>query len=115
VLELNAVASISQLPAVKRDMQQVLTFVEFNAGNRYADFNPSLDKVAAYGIGALIAGKVIAKAGLLKVIIGFLLASKKLIIVGLVGLGAALKSLFSRRKKQDLAAGEAPMPPAATS
>lgn len=34
-------------------------------------FNPSLDKVAAVGIGALIAGKVWAKSGLLVVALIF--------------------------------------------
>ena len=37
----------------------------FNPGNRYEDFDSNIDEVAAYGIGALIAGKVAAKAGLL--------------------------------------------------
>ena len=31
----------------------------------YSEFNPDIDTVAAYGIGGLIAGKVLAKAGVL--------------------------------------------------
>ena len=38
--------------------------VEFDDGNRYSDFNPDIDTVAAYGIGGLIAGKLAAKAGI---------------------------------------------------
>jgi hypothetical protein len=80
------------------------SFVEFEPGNRYADFNPDVDEVAAYGIGALVAGKVAAKAGLFKGLIAVLLASKKLLILGLIGLGLCLVALFSRRKAAQAAA-----------
>src|SRR6266581_5803290 len=56
VLVLNAVAAMDQLESVKRDMAKVIGFVEFNGGHRYADFIPGTDKVAEYGIAALIAG-----------------------------------------------------------
>ncbi|HEX8830358.1 MAG TPA: DUF2167 domain-containing protein, partial [Longimicrobium sp.] len=65
VLSLNAVAPMSMLPGIERDMQGVLGFVDFNDGHRYADFTGG-DKVAAYGIGALVAGTVAAKAGFFK-------------------------------------------------
>ena len=61
VLVLNAVASMDQLGSVKRGMAKVIGFVEFNGGHRYADFIPGTDKVAEYGIAALIAGSLAAK------------------------------------------------------
>ena len=97
VLSLNAVSSTKQLQTVQADMQKVLAFVEFNEGHRYRDFVPGADKVATYGIGALIAGKLAAKAGLFKIILSALLAAKKFVVVGLVALGALLKKLFSRK------------------
>ena len=97
VLSLNAVASMEQLRTIEKDMQAVLSFVEFNDGNRYADYKPGVDKIAAYGIGALIAGKLVAKAGLFKLIIAALVAGKKFVVVGLVALGAFLKRLFTGR------------------
>lgn len=97
VLVLNAVAAMDQLPSVQKDMQQVLGFVEFNEGHRYADFNPRADKVAAYGLAALVVGKVAAKAGLFKLIVGFILAGKKFVIVGLLALAGLLKKLFGRK------------------
>jgi uncharacterized membrane-anchored protein len=93
VLSLNAVAGMSQLPAIERDMQGVLGFVDFNQGHRYADFSHG-DRVAAYGIGALVAGTVAAKAGFFKVLILGLLAAKKAIVAGVIALGAAAKRLF---------------------
>lgn len=100
VLELNAIATMGQLATVKAAMPGVLNAVEFNPGKRYSDFTPSVDKVAAYGIGALIAGKVAAKAGLFKVIIALLFASKKLLVAGGVGVFVLLKKLLSRKKEE---------------
>ncbi len=100
VLVLNAVASMDQLEPIEADMRNVLDLVEFNPGHRYADFVPGTDKVAAYGIGALIAGKVAAKAGFFKVILAGLLAMKKVVIVAVLGIGAAIRGFFQRRRAQ---------------
>ena len=103
VLVLSAVASMGQLTDVETGMQQVLGFVAFNEGHRYADFVPSTDKVAAYGIGALIAGKVAAKVGFFKLIVGILVASKKLVIFGLVAVGAFVQRFLRGRKAAESA------------
>lgn len=97
VLSLNAVAGMRQLDTVQSAMPQVLGFVEFNEGHRYADFKAGTDKVAAYGIGALIAGGVAAKAGLFKVLLAALLGAKKFVIIGVIALGAFLVNLFRRK------------------
>lgn len=97
VLVLNAVASMDRLESVKRDMTQVLGAVEFSEGHRYADFVPGTDKVAKYGIAALVAGGLAAKAGLFKVLLGALLALKKLIVVAVAGAAAYLRRLFRRK------------------
>ena len=101
VLVLNAVSSMDQLSGIETSMQEVLGFVDFNEGNRYADFTPGIDKIAAYGIGALIAGKVLAKVGIFKLLLGFILAAKKFAIVGLVALGALIRKLFGRKPRED--------------
>jgi len=101
VLSLNAIASMGQLQAIERDMREVLSFVEFNEGHRYGDYVAGVDKVAAYGIGALIAGTVAAKAGLFKLLLGALIAGKKFVIIALAALGAFLKKLFSGRRKKE--------------
>lgn len=77
-------------------MQEVLGFVEFNPGNRYTDFNSGTDKIAAYGIGGLIAGKVLAKVRFFKLILGFLVAAKKFLIFIIIAVGAFLKKLFNK-------------------
>ncbi len=101
VLSLNAVASTSQLQSIQEDMQSVMSFVEFNEGNRYSDFTPGVDKVAAFGIGALIAGKLAAKAGFFKLLLPALLAAKKFIVLGIIALGVLIRKLFGGKKKED--------------
>ncbi|MEM9453172.1 MAG: DUF2167 domain-containing protein [Myxococcota bacterium] len=103
VLELNAVAGMPQLPAIKPEMEKILSRVEFLTGNRYEDFDPDIDEVAAYGIGGLIAGKALAKAGFFAVLLKFLIAAKKFLLVGLVAIGVAIKGLFSRKKNDPTA------------
>jgi uncharacterized membrane-anchored protein len=100
VLSFNAVASMDQLAAIEKDMQEVLAFAEFNPGHRYADFSSSTDKVAAYGIGALIAGKVAAKVGLFKLALGFILAGKKFLLLGLLAVAGFVKKLFGGKSEQ---------------
>lgn len=100
VLSLNAVASTNQLQTVQNDMQTVMGFVEFNQGNRYGDFVSSTDKVAAFGIGALVAGKLAAKAGFFKLLIAALLAGKKFVVIALIAIGSFLARLFGRKKSE---------------
>lgn len=65
VLVLNFVANMSQLGEIEASRDEVLALANFSEGNKYSDFNPEYDKVAAYGIGGLIAGKALAKTGFL--------------------------------------------------
>ncbi len=97
VLVLNAVASMSELELVKQHIPEVLSIVQFNDGHRYDQFDSSVDKVAAYGIGGLIAGKVLAKVGVFAVLAKF----GKLIILGIGAAIAGLWKFITGRKKKD--------------
>ena len=106
VLELNAIANISQFQEIDKQTPQILGMIDFNEGNRYADFDPKVDKVAAYGLATLVAGGALAlaaKAGLLKVIIAGILAAKKLIIAGAVAVAALAKKMFGGKSKDPTA------------
>jgi uncharacterized membrane-anchored protein len=102
VLVLNAVAGMSQIGQIRSEMKNVTAFTEFTDGNRYADFNNKTDKVAEYGIAALIAGGAAAKLGLFAKLFAVLLAFKKLVLLGLAGAGAGIAKLFGRKKKVEL-------------
>ena len=100
VLELNAIASVDQLPQIDAQTPKILGMVDFKEGNRYADFDPKVDKVATYGLAALVAGGVLAgaaKLGLLKLIWVAILAAKKFVIIGILAVVAFFKKLFNRR------------------
>ena len=100
VLVLNVIADMDGLPVVERNLPEVLAMTEFSPGHRYHEFDPDLDEVAAYGIGALIAGKVAAKAGLFAKLGVLLVALKKFWIVLAIGAFAAVKGLMGRKKRE---------------
>jgi uncharacterized membrane-anchored protein len=96
VLVLNAIGEPEQLAEIKASIPGLLAGVSFTRGQQYLDFNPELDEVAAYSIGGLVAGKVLAKVGLFAVVLKFWK-------LGLLALGAAwagLKRFFGFGTKE---------------
>ncbi len=80
----------------KPEVDTVLANFDYVEGNRYGDFM-SGDKLAGFGLTALIAGgagAAAAKLGLFAVLGKFLAKAWKLIVIGVVALGAALKRIF---------------------
>jgi uncharacterized membrane-anchored protein len=97
VLVMNFIAPISRLSDVKAAVPDVLAMTSFEGGNRYQDFSPSVDRVAAVGLAGLIAGTAAVKPGLF--VLGLLLL-KKFFILLLAPL-YWLKSKLKRRKQSD--------------
>lgn len=95
VLNMNIVGGMEHLDMIRSDAPAVMAMTSFTDGNRYTDFRPGVDKVAAVGIGGLIAGKVLAKTGAFAVV---LLALKKFWFVLFLPL-IWLKRLFARRRQ----------------
>ena len=91
---------MSQLQTIEKDLREVLSSIEFNKGNRYGDYVAGVDKVVAYGVGALLVGKLAAKVGLFKLLLVFAAKSWKLLIIAALAIGAFVKKLFSRRRKK---------------
>lgn len=94
-ISMNLVTDLSTIESEKPIARKMLAALEFNEGNRYADFNASTDKVAEYGLAALVAGVAAKKLGLFAVIAAFFLKFAKIAIVAggalLVGIGKWLK------------------------
>jgi uncharacterized membrane-anchored protein len=101
VLSMNAVAGIGQLDQIRRGMRPLIDVAEFNEGYRYAEYNAKTDKLAEYGLGALIAGGVAAKLGLFGKLFALIIAFKKVLIAGAVALFGVITRVF---KKKDSAA-----------
>ena len=96
VLLFNAVAVPSQLPAIKASIPDLLANVSFIKGQQYQDYSADIDEVAAYSIGGLVAGKVLAKVGFFAIILKFW----KLGILALGGAWAAIKRFFGFGTKE---------------
>ncbi len=107
-VSLNLVSSPERIDANKSQVALLLAATTFDSGSRYEDFKASTDKVAEYGLAGLVIGGAgvaalkVAKVGIFaafwKPILAFVLAAKKLVIVGLAGIAAALRKWFTRSK-----------------
>ena len=103
-VSLNLITSVAEVEAHKPAAQELLAAVNFNDGKRYGDFNESTDKVAAYGLAALVGGLAAKKLGLLATL-GLLVAKfGKLLLVGVVALGAGAVKFLKGKKDEGTAA-----------
>lgn len=99
-VSMDLITTSSQVAHDRQAAKELLTVVNFNQGKRYSDFNSSTDKVAAYGLAALVGGLAAKKLGLLALALGFFAKFAKLILLGLAAAGGVFGKLFKRNKAQ---------------
>ncbi|MDQ0084758.1 MULTISPECIES: DUF2167 domain-containing protein [Variovorax] len=80
-LSLNLITNAKDLDKYKPDASKLLGAIQYDDGKKYADFNSSTDKVAAYGLAALVAGVAVKKLGLFAIALAFLAKFAKLAVV----------------------------------
>jgi uncharacterized membrane-anchored protein len=97
VLNMSAISTMNQLDSVNKNLSNVLSMVSFNKGNTYTDFDSKTDNIAAWTIGGLVAGKILAKAGFFALI----LKNIKLVLLGIVAFGGAVWRFITGRKKKE--------------
>lgn len=97
VLSLNAISGINQLDLIKGNVAAMTNAVSFNEGHRYEDFDSNVDEVAAWTLGGLVAGKVLAKAGFFAVILKFI----KPILIAAAAAGTAIWRWISGRRQKE--------------
>lgn len=85
---MNIISDMNQLSTVQKDMNKIIPSIEFKEGHTYSDFDPEIDKLAAVGIGGLVAGKVLSKVGFFALIAKFW----KFIAIGAVAVFTAFKN-----------------------
>lgn len=100
-ISLNLVTSAGSVDRDKPDARRLLAALRFNDGKRYQDFNSSTDKVAAYGLAALVAGVAAKKLGLLATLGLMLVKFGKVIFVAVAAAGAGVARWFRGRNKND--------------
>jgi uncharacterized membrane-anchored protein len=96
---LDLLTDSARVDADKAAVRELLGTLEFSQGKRYEDFNVSTDKVAAYGLAALVGAVAVKKLGMLAVIGAFLIKAWKLGAVALVAASAAVRRFMAGRRK----------------
>ncbi len=96
-ISMNLVTDLNAVEALKPTAQTFLSGLEFSQGKRYADFNSSTDKVAEYGLAALVAGVAAKKLGLFAIVAAFFVKFAKVIGVAVI---AAFGGLAKWRRKK---------------
>jgi uncharacterized membrane-anchored protein len=106
VMHLDLVLDPAQLVEAVPEFDKVIASTSFTSGNTYSEWRDG-DKVAAYGLTALIAGGAGAtavKLGLFgklwKVLAAFAVAIWKLLVVAAIAVAGWIRSLFSRKSRQ---------------
>lgn len=97
VMTATLVASPEELAAAVPAVDSVLMGYRYQPGNTYAEYIPGSDKLAEYGLGALVVGGV--GAALVKS--GLLARLWKPIAVGLVALAAGVRRFFFGGRSSD--------------
>ncbi len=98
-ISINLVTGADQIAAHQSIPKTLLASLNLKEGNRYSDFNAKTDKVAEYGLAALITGVAAKKLGLIAVVVAFLAKFAKIIIAFVVGGGILVSKVFKRKKE----------------
>jgi uncharacterized membrane-anchored protein len=97
--ELNLVGSGETVTREKGRAKELLAALQYNKGKAYTDFQPGVDKVAEFGLAALIAGAAAKKLGLFAMAAVFLAKAWKLVLVGVLAFGGLFSKLFGKKKQ----------------
>jgi len=98
---LDLITDDKDIGADKVVAEQLLGSLAYEPGKRYEDFNSSTDKVAAYGLAALVGVVAVKKLGLLALAGAFLLKAWKLGMIAIAGIGAAVRRIVNRKGSGD--------------
>jgi uncharacterized membrane-anchored protein len=96
---LNLVTDLKELPQNKPIAAQLLSQLNFDDGKRYSDFDSKTDKIAEYGLAALVVGVAGKKLGLIAVILAFMAKFSKVLLLGAAVFGGGIMQFFKRRSK----------------
>lgn len=108
-ISLNLITDLDKLGKYRPDALKLLGALDYLEGKRYADFDSSTDKVAAYGLATLVAGAAAKKLGLFAVILAFLAKFAKVILVVAGAAIWGLVKMFGGRKPEQRAEPREPV------
>jgi len=96
-MRVTVVGDPGEVKAAQPEFKQLMAGYHFVSGQTYAEYKPG-DKVAKYGLAALVVGGAAvgaAKLGLFASLSVFFKKAWKLVIVAVVAVAAALKKFFA--------------------
>ncbi|MEI6568206.1 MAG: DUF2167 domain-containing protein [Verrucomicrobiota bacterium] len=99
VMEVVLIVEPDRLKETLPEYRKVLAGYSFQTGQSYAEYRPG-DKVAKYGLAALVLGGAAvgaAKLGLLAWVAVFFKKAWKLVVLGVAGIATFVKKFFGRR------------------
>ena len=100
-LSLNVVSRMDKLPEIRLAAADLAKTAVFEAGSRYTDYDPKLDKKAEYGVAGLVAAGLglvaVKKLGALAVGLLFFKKIAVFLLAGFAGLAARFRGLFKRK------------------
>jgi uncharacterized membrane-anchored protein len=112
LVSMNMVSPLATIGTDKAYANLMLSKLDYTQGKKYTDFDATTDRVAEFGLAALIAGVAVKKLGLIAVITAFVLKFAKIILVAVAGGLAAFRRFF--RRKQPVAPADLPTAPVMT-
>jgi uncharacterized membrane-anchored protein len=104
---LNLLSDSARIATDKSAAHELLANLSYQSGKRYEDFSASTDRIAEYGLLALVGGVAAKKLGLLAVLLAFVLKFAKAIFIGAAVFGAGILKFFRRKPRDDSAGGAA--------
>jgi uncharacterized membrane-anchored protein len=93
-ISMDLITDMASVQGYTGSVRILLDDLEFDDGKQYENFNSSTDKVAEYGLAALIGGVALKKLGFFALAAAFLVKIWKLLLVVLVGGASALRKFF---------------------
>lgn len=96
-ISLNLVTSSADIAADKKVVAELLKNLTFDEGKKYENFDPKTDKVAEYGLMALIGGVAAKKLGFFALAAALLAKSGKVLVVVAIAFAAAARKFLRRR------------------
>ncbi len=95
-ISMNLVTDVNTVESLKPTAKSLLADLSFDTGRRYSDFNASTDKVAEYGLAALVAGVAAKKLGLLALMAASIAKFWKLGLIAIAAVGSFFRKFFKR-------------------
>jgi uncharacterized membrane-anchored protein len=104
---LNLLSDSARIATDKSAAHELLANLTYQSGKRYEDFSASTDRIAEYGLLALVGGVAAKKLGLLALLLAFVLKFAKAIFVAVAVFGTGVVKFFRRKPRDDSAGGPA--------